>query len=40
MNKEEIINFIYYLCDKIDPIYLDEVSVSIKRFIEKITKKL
>ena len=33
MNKEYIINFIYYLWDKIDPVYLNEVNKNIIKFI-------
>ena len=33
MNKERIINFIYYLLEKIDTVYEKEVRISVKRFI-------
>ena len=36
MEKEEIINFLYFLWDKIDPSYLNEVSSSIKKMISKL----
>ena len=36
MNKEELINFLYYLLDKIDPVYLKEVEISIKNFINNL----
>ena len=36
MTKEEIIKYIYYLWDKIDPVYLEEVNPSIIKFIEYI----
>lgn len=38
MSKQEIINFIYYLLDKIDPVYLKEVEKSVNNFINKINK--
>lgn len=38
MNKEELIKFLYYLWDKIDPIYLEEVNVSVRRFLKLIDK--
>ena len=38
MSKEEIINFLYYLWDKIDPAYIKEVNISITKFIDKINK--
>ena len=38
MNKEDIINFLYYLLDKIDKVYLKEVEKSIKRFINDLEK--
>lgn len=36
MKIEEIINFLYFLWDKIDPIYLSEVNSSIKMIISKL----
>lgn len=36
MEKEEIINFLYFLWDKIDPNYLNEVNSSIKKMISKL----
>ena len=36
MKIEEIINFLYYLWDKIDPIYLNEVNSCIKKIISKL----
>ena len=38
MTKEEIINFLYYLLDKIDVVYLKEVGKSIDRFISDLDK--
>lgn len=38
MDKPEIINFLYYLLDKIDEVYLSEVTRSIKRFINRLEK--
>ena len=38
MNKQEIINFLYYLLDKIDPVYFKEVEKSIDRFINDLNK--
>ena len=38
MTKKEIINFLYYLLDKIDPVYLKEVEKSIDRFINDLNK--
>lgn len=39
MTKEEIINFIYYLQDKIDPVFKKEVDKSIQNVIEKLKKE-
>ncbi len=36
MTKEEIINFIYYLEDKVDDVYRAEVQKSIRHFIERL----
>lgn len=36
MTKERIIGFIYYLEDKIDPVYEKEVRRSIENFIEEL----
>ncbi len=36
MNKEDIINFIYYLEDKVDDVYKAEVQKSISQFIKKL----
>lgn len=36
MNKEEIINFIYYLEDKVDDVYKAEVQKSIQHFIKRL----
>lgn len=33
MTKEEIINFIYYLEDKVDEVYIKEVKKSVINFI-------
>ena len=38
MAKKEIINFLYYLLDKIDIVYLKEVEKSINRFINDLNK--
>ena len=38
MTKKEIINFLYYLLDKIDVVYLKEVEKSINRFITDLNK--
>lgn len=38
MNKEQIINFLYYLLDKIDVVYLKEVKKSIERFIDDLDR--
>ena len=38
MTKEEILNFLYYLLDKIDVVYLKEVEKSIDRFINNLNK--
>ena len=38
MTKKEIINFLYYLLDKIDVVYLKEVEKSIDRFINDLNK--
>lgn len=38
MSKEDIINFLYYLLDKIDKVYLKEVEKSIKKFINDLEK--
>lgn len=39
MNKEQIINFIYYLEDKDDPVYAKEIRRSVKNFIDKFKSK-
>ena len=36
VDKEYIINYLYYLLDKIDNVYYQEVNTSIKRFILKL----
>lgn len=36
LNTEEIINFIFYLEDKVDPVYSKEVSKSVNNFITKL----
>ena len=36
ITKEELINYLYFLLDKIDPAYLNEISISINRFIQKL----
>lgn len=36
INKNEIINYLYYLEDKIDEVYKHEVSASIDKFIKRI----
>ena len=38
MTKDDIIKFLYYLLDKIDPIFINEVDKSIKNFINKLNK--
>lgn len=38
MNKQDIINFLYYLLDKIDIVYLKEVERSIQNFINDLEK--
>lgn len=35
MTKDEIINFLYYLEDKVDPVFAKEVRRSIERFLER-----
>lgn len=34
MTKEEIINYLYYVWDNIDPVYIEEVNLSIMKFIK------
>lgn len=36
INIEEIINFIFYLEDKVDPVYSKEVRRSINNFVTKL----
>lgn len=36
MNKEELINFIYYLEDKVEECYKAEVRKAVERIIERI----
>ena len=36
INKEVLINYLYFLLDKIDPVYLDEITSSINKFINKL----
>ena len=36
INKELLINYLYFLLDKIDPVYINEVSRSINKMISKI----
>lgn len=38
MSKEYIINYLYYLLDKIDIVYYKEVEKSIKQFIDELNK--
>ena len=38
--KQEIINFLYYILDKIDEVYKVEVTKSIERFIKDLDKYL
>lgn len=38
MNKDEFINFLYYLLDKIDTAYYNEVSRNIERFVARINR--
>lgn len=38
MSKENIINYLYYLLDKIDITYYREVKKSIERFINELNK--
>lgn len=38
MTKDDIIKFLYYLLDKIDPIFINEVDKSIKNLINKLSK--
>lgn len=36
MTNQEIINFLYYLWDKIDPVYKSETDKAIKEVIDKL----
>lgn len=36
ISKEMLINYLYFLLDKIDPVYLDEITISINRFIQRL----
>lgn len=36
MEKNEIINFIYYLADKVDEVYRKEVKKSVINFINRL----
>lgn len=36
INKEVLINYLYFLLDKIDLVYLDEITSSINKFINKL----
>lgn len=36
MKKDEIINFLYFLEDKIDEVYIKEVRKSINNFINRL----
>lgn len=38
MSKEEIINFLYYLLDKVDFVYYKKTKRSIENFIKKLDK--
>lgn len=38
MANKELINYLYYLLDKIDPVYYDEVNKSIRKLIKKLEK--
>jgi len=38
ISKKYLINYLYFLLDKIDPVYLKEISNSINRFIDNINK--
>lgn len=38
MNKDELINYMYYLLDKVDEVYYREVKISVERFIDNIDK--
>ncbi len=35
MNNKDLINFLNYLLDKVDPCYYNECKQSIKRFLER-----
>lgn len=36
MTKDEIINFLYYILDKVDIVYYDEAKKSIEHFISRL----
>lgn len=36
MRKDEMINFLFYLLDKVDEVYYREVKINIERFINNI----
>ncbi len=36
MKKDEIINFIYYLADKVDDVYIKEVKKSVVNFVNRL----
>lgn len=38
MTNKELINYLHYLLDKIDPLYYNEVNKSIKKLIKKLEK--
>jgi hypothetical protein len=38
VTNTEIINYLYFLLDKVDPAYFDEISKSIFRFISKLER--
>ncbi len=38
MGYDDIINFIYYLEDKVDPVYCAEIRPKVSRFVQKLEK--
>lgn len=36
ITKDELINYLYFLLDKIDQAYLKEITININRFIERL----
>lgn len=35
MNREELENFLYYMLDKVQDVYKDEVKTAIERFLQE-----